>query len=124
MSTTTLNPRLAALGRNNVIWATALLGLTLVVAVLVHSYNMFGFPLYLGDEGIYMSQAYATLKMGRITPYTYWYDHAPAGWLLIALWSAITGGFNTFGTAVDGGRVLMLLLHLLSVHCCFRSLSG
>jgi endo-1,4-beta-D-glucanase Y/4-amino-4-deoxy-L-arabinose transferase-like glycosyltransferase len=120
MSTTTLNPGLATLRRENVIRATALLGLTLVVAVLVHSYNMFGYPLYLGDEGIYMSQAYAALKMGRITPYTYWYDHAPAGWLLIALWSAITGGFNSFGTAVDGGRVLMLLLHIFSVILLFR----
>jgi hypothetical protein len=58
--------------------------------------------------------------LGWLTPYTYWYDHAPAGWLLIAAWSLLTGGFDTFGTAVNSGRVLMLLLHLATVIMLFR----
>src|SRR4051794_1180936 len=78
----------------------------IIAGLLVHSYNMFGYPLSLGDEGIYMSQAWAVLRTGQLAPYTYQYDHAPAGWLLIALWSGLTGGFHSFGTAVDGGRVL------------------
>ncbi|HEV2339205.1 MAG TPA: glycosyl hydrolase family 8, partial [Patescibacteria group bacterium] len=52
-----------------------------------------------------------------LAPYTYWYDHAPAGWMLIALWVKLTGGFFTFGTSVNSGRVLMLALHTLT--CVF-----
>jgi endo-1,4-beta-D-glucanase Y/4-amino-4-deoxy-L-arabinose transferase-like glycosyltransferase len=94
--------------------------LVLFVGIVAHAYNMFGYPLFLGDEGIYMSQAWAVLTQGRLTPYTYWYDHAPAGWLLIAVWTALTGGFSTFGTAVDSGRALMLLLHAVSLLLLYR----
>jgi endo-1,4-beta-D-glucanase Y len=117
---TTFIPTFTAARRVNVLWSNVALGILALVALLVHSYNMFGFPLYLGDEGIYMSQAYATLKLGQITPYAYWYDHAPAGWILIAVWSIFTGGFHTFGTAIAGGRVLMLLLHVASLVLLFR----
>src|SRR5918912_4455494 len=103
---TTLAPTLTVGRRVNVVWANLALGALVIIALLVHSYNMFGFPLYLGDEGIYMSQAYAVLKLNALTPYAYWYDRAPAGWLLIAVWAAITSGFHAFGTAIDGGRVL------------------
>ena len=103
----------------NTVWAILSLSLVIITAILVHSYNMFGFPLYLGDEGIYMARAYSVLELGWITPYTYWYDHPPAGWLLVALWTLLTGGFSAFGTAVDGGRVLMLLLHVLSIVSMF-----
>jgi 4-amino-4-deoxy-L-arabinose transferase-like glycosyltransferase len=94
--------------------------LLLAIAAVSHSFNMFGYPLYLGDEGIYMSQAYAVAKLGKITPYTYWYDHSPVGWLQIALWTIVSGGFNTFGTAIDSGRVLMLLFHLGTVLLLYR----
>ncbi|MGQ9926755.1 MAG: glycosyl hydrolase family 8 [Chloroflexaceae bacterium] len=102
------------------IWSSLITLALVCVAALVHSYNMFGFPLYLGDEGIYMSQAYAVARLGSITPYAYWYDHAPAGWILIALWTMVTGGFHTFGTAIDSGRTLMLLLHIISLVLLFR----
>jgi 4-amino-4-deoxy-L-arabinose transferase-like glycosyltransferase len=94
----------------------AYLGL-LLVGLISHGHNMFGYPLYLGDEGIYMAQAYAVAHLGRITPppYAYFYDHAPIGWVQIALWTMITGGFYTFGQAIDSGRVLALLLHLGSL---------
>ena len=38
----------------------------LIIGLLVHSYNMFGYPLFLGDEGIYMSQAWAVLRTGQL----------------------------------------------------------
>lgn len=120
-----MNPTLSSnsitLGRRvGVMWASVALGALVAAALLVHAYNMFGYPLYLGDEGIYMAQAYAVLKLNALTPYAYWYDHAPAGWLLIAVWTMLSGGFNTFGTAIDGGRVLMLVLHGVSVVLLYR----
>lgn len=105
--------------KGSAFWSYLSLAVVLVAAALFFSYNMFGFPLYVGDEGIYMAGAYAVLNKGWLTPYTYWYDHAPAGWLLIAAWGAVTGGLDTFGAAVNSGRVLMLFLHLITVTLMF-----
>jgi endo-1,4-beta-D-glucanase Y/4-amino-4-deoxy-L-arabinose transferase-like glycosyltransferase len=122
MSVTIAPATLPDARRFSVLWSTlTMLGLV-IVATVVQSYNMFGFPLYLGDEGIYMSQAYAVAKLGQLTPYPYWYDHAPAGWILIAAWATLTGGFHTFGTAIDSGRTLMLLMHIASLVLLFRIL--
>ncbi len=95
-------------------YETLLVVFLLAVAGTAHGWNMFGFPYYENDEGTYMSQAWAVLELGRLAPYTYWYDHAPGGWLLIALFAKLTGGFFTWGFSVNSGRVLMLMLHVLS----------
>ena len=97
----------------------AIIVVLLLISGIAHGYNMFHFPYYENDEGAYMSQAWSLLTQGRLAPYTYWYDHAPAGWMFIALWVKLTGGFFTFGTSVDSGRVLMLLLHLETAYLLF-----
>src|SRR5690242_7843762 len=90
-----------------------LLPLVLLVTFVSHAYHMFSYPLYLGDEGIYTGQAWAVLKGIGLTPYTYTYDHAPAGWLLIAAWlRLLPRGVAQWGMAENSGRVLMLLLAL------------
>lgn len=91
-----------------------LVTLLLLVSGIAHGWNMFGFPYYENDEGTYMSQAWSVLEFGTLAPYTYWYDHAPAGWLLIALFTKLTGGFFTWGISINSGRVLMLILHVVS----------
>ncbi len=97
-----------------------LIGLVVaLIVILTHGYNMFGYPYYENDEGIYMSQAWSVVTQGKLSPYTYFYDHAPAGWLLLAGWVKATGGFNTFGLAINSGRVLMLLLYLASAYFIF-----
>jgi endo-1,4-beta-D-glucanase Y/4-amino-4-deoxy-L-arabinose transferase-like glycosyltransferase len=96
---------------------TLLVVALIVISIIAHSFNMFHYPSLdrLDDEGIYMSQAWAVLREGQLSPYTYWYDHAPAGWIIIAGWMGITGGPQAFGTAIDSGRVLMLLVHVAMV---------
>ncbi|OGK36760.1 hypothetical protein A3F03_03640 [Candidatus Roizmanbacteria bacterium RIFCSPHIGHO2_12_FULL_41_11] len=89
-----------------------MLAVLLIISGIAHGYNMFHYPYYENDEGTYMSQAWSLLTQNKLAPYTYWYDHAPAGWILISLWIKLTGGFFTFGTSVNSGRVIMLLLHL------------
>jgi hypothetical protein len=89
------------------IWIVALL----LIAALAHGFNMFLFPYYEDDEGTYMSQAWAVVKLGRLAPYTYWYDHAPIGWIQIAGWTLLTG-VHTFGTTIASGRVFMLLIQV------------
>src|SRR2546421_314026 len=92
------------------------------VGLVAHAFNMFHYPsvTFLDDEGIYAGQARAVLEQHQLSPYTYFYDHAPAGWILLALWYKISGGLHTFGTAIDSGRVLMLLLHMAMIPLLYR----
>ena len=118
-------------GRTNMSWSAALQArvgawvsllnadllmvlILVIVALLAQGLNMFHYPAfsYKDDEGIYISQAWALLREGQLAPYTYFYDHAPGGWIMLASWMWLTGGPQAFGGAIDGGRVLMLLLHL------------
>lgn len=92
--------------------------LTLVLLGLVaQGLNMFNYPGFTltDDEGIYAGQAWSVLREGHLSPYTYIYDHAPAGWIMIAGWFGLTGGPHIFGGAIDSGRLLMLLLHLATI---------
>lgn len=101
---------------------TALLVLAMLTGAVTHGWNAFRYPLYLTDEGIYTEQAWAVLREGRLSPYTYFYDHAPFGWLVMAGWARILpGGFNTFGNAINTGRALTVLVHVVCVFLLFEA---
>ncbi len=108
--------RILGVIRPELLWIISIL----IISVIAHAVNMLQFPYYDNDEGVYMSQAWAVVKLGRLAPYTYWYDHAPFGWLLIALWTTLTGGFYTFGTSIASGRVLMLVIQVISTFFVYR----
>lgn len=78
-----------------------------------HAFNMFNYPQYGPDEGAYMANAWAIMH-GHLQPYPYTYDHPPLGWIQLAVWTLLTGGFFSFETAINSGRVLMLLLAIAS----------
>lgn len=99
--------------------AWAILTAVLLLSGIAHAVGMFRFPYYLDDEGIYLSQAWSVLTQGQLAPYTYWYDHVPGGWLLLALWVKLTGGFDHFGFALNAGRTLMLVVHVFSTGLVF-----
>src|SRR5947209_8660 len=105
-----------------------LLLISLITGAISHGYHLFLYPLYITDEGIYMERAWSVLREAKLSPYTYFYDHAPAGWLFIAAWvTFLPHQFQTFGNAINTGRVLMLLVHLAGVFLLFqiaRRLSG
>ncbi len=73
------------------------------------------YPKLVGDEGIYISQAWWLIGFGKLGPYTYWYDHFPLGWFMLGLWQKLTGGPFTFGVAEFSGRLFIILL----VSCSF-----
>src|SRR5690348_17178439 len=104
-------PLLTKLKSNAFIWVVILV---LIIAIVPHAYNMFHYPYYEADEGTYMSQAWTTFTQGKLAPYTYWYDHAPFGWIMIGSWSLLTTGFNAFGFSINSGRMFMLVMHVLS----------
>ena len=96
--------------------------LAMVSGAVTHGYHLFVYPLYITDEGIYMEQAWSVLREGRLSPYTYIYDHAPAGWLVIAAWiSILPHQFEAFGNPINSGRVLMLIVHVVSVFLLFQT---
>src|SRR5262245_59025513 len=102
-------------------WHRGLLWASVATGALTHGYHLFEYPLYITDEGIYMEQAWSVLRQGSLSPYTYFYDHAPAGWLTIAGWVALLPRrFETFGDAINSGRALMLLAHIASVYLLFQ----
>lgn len=106
-------------------WRTSLdrllLALSILSGALTHGFNLFNYPLYVTDEGIYIQQAWSVLREARLSPYTYFYDHAPVGWLVIAGWVALLPAqFQTFGNAIDTGRALMLLIHASSTFLLYR----
>jgi 4-amino-4-deoxy-L-arabinose transferase-like glycosyltransferase len=93
----------------------------LVSGLITHGYHLFEYPLYSTDEGIYIERAWSIIREDRLSPQTYYYDHAPAGWIFIALWEFILPRhFETFGNPVNSGRALMLLLHVASTFFLFE----
>ena len=101
-------------------WETLLIIAVLLIAGLAHGINMFHYPYYYDDEGTYMAQAWAVINEGKLAPYTYIYDHAPVGWLQIALWTILTGGFHVFGMVDNSGRAFMLLIQICSTFLLYR----
>ncbi|MEK7623644.1 MAG: glycosyl hydrolase family 8 [Patescibacteria group bacterium] len=92
----------------------------LLIALVSHGVNLFGFPSYREDEGTYMSQAWSVIHQGTLAPYTYWYDHSPAGWFLLALWELGPGNLIPTSLTVDSGRLCMLVLHLVSTFLLYQ----
>lgn len=84
----------------------------LVVVGAVHGIGMIRMPGPVDDEGTYMAQAWAVQVRQALTPYTYWYDHPPVGWIQLAGWTWVTHAFNTTTLAVVAGRRIMLVYAL------------
>ena len=97
-------------------------GSLLLLSLVPLYYGFSRFPKFLGDEGIYVSQAWWLIRFHKLGPYTYWYDHFPLGWLLIGLWQKLTGGPFVFGFSLISGRLLMILLAGISNIFLFKLL--
>jgi Dolichyl-phosphate-mannose-protein mannosyltransferase len=74
----------------------------------VHAIGTHGAPGLVDDEGTYVAQAWAVLTRGTLSHYTYWYDHPPLGWIQVAGWSALVGGFHQ-ALAVARARDFMVV---------------
>lgn len=84
--------------------------LVVLMTVVSHGINLYKFPYFENDEGVYTSQAWWLVRYGQLGPYTYWYDHSPFGWLQVGLWQLLTGGPFTFGFSLHSTRILMVLV--------------
>ncbi|HEY6647256.1 MAG TPA: DUF4397 domain-containing protein [Mycobacterium sp.] len=90
-----------------------ILGILLILTATLRLVNLTGSPARLDDEGTYMAQAYAVAEWGELAHYTYWYDHPPAGWLQLALWTVLSGP-DFGGNAVAAGRYLMVIVAVIT----------
>lgn len=86
----------------------------LVVAAVLHGWNMLHSPGPNDDEGTYVSQAWSVQAYGELSHYTYWYDHPPLGWLLLTVWNTILLVTPRDASLLDAGRQAMLVVHLVT----------
>jgi hypothetical protein len=91
----------------------------LTLVGVVHAIGMWSFPRWVDDPGTYLSQAWSFQYEHALSPYSYIYDHAPAGWIQLALWSMLTNGFNRYDSAIGFGNECMLLAKLASCALLF-----
>ncbi len=70
------------LGRSADFWLCAAASLAVL---LVQAWNIAGYPRVFDDEGTYLAQSYAIDHGIGMTPYTYWFDHPPLGWMQLSL---------------------------------------
>jgi hypothetical protein len=64
-------------------------------------------------------QAWSLQYRHALSPYSYIYDHAPAGWIQLSLWSMLTSGFNRYDSAIGFGNECMLIAKLASCALLF-----
>jgi hypothetical protein len=86
----------------------------LVVVGAVHAIGSSTFPRWVDDPGTYLSQAWSFQYEHALSPYSYFYDHTPAGWITMALWSMLTNGFSRHDSAIGFGNECMLIAKLAS----------
>ncbi len=92
--------------------------------ILIKSWNLFKFPIYTEDEGTYVSQASALWELGQLSYYTYWYDHAPIGWILISIWQKFLSlTLLDFGNSLNNTRVFMILVSCYILWCLMQILT-
>lgn len=87
--------------------ATILLPLGLVgLTAAVHIMGFARSPMFFDDEGTYASQAWAVTHLNALSPYTYWYDHPPLGWLILDIFEPFARAAGVSGS-LDQARAVM-----------------
>lgn len=93
----------------------------MIMVAVIGAQNMFAFPYYHSDEGTHLANGWSVATDGQLSPYTYAYEDPPTGSILFAFWTLITGGPSAFGFSINTGRVLMLILHVISTALVYGS---
>jgi 4-amino-4-deoxy-L-arabinose transferase-like glycosyltransferase len=93
----------------------SVLGAVLVLIALsavawVTARNLYAAPMRFDDEGTYVDQARSLVRDGDLSPYTYWYDHPPLGWILLAGWLVGPSHLWDAPDLIGSGRQLMLVV--------------
>ena len=92
----------------------SIVGVLSLVLGTVHAWGMGHYPAFFDDEGTYVSQAWSVDALQELAPYTYWYDHPPLGWILLAGWARVVPTFGADLYSVAAARAFMLVVFVLS----------
>lgn len=95
-------------------WDLCVMGVVSLALAVVHAWGMGRYPAFFDDEGTYISQAWAVNAHQGLAPYTYWYDHPPLGWILLAGWAKAVPMFGPDLHAIAAGRWFMVLTFVVS----------
>ena len=93
---------------------TAVVGSVISLLGVVHAWGLGRYPAFFDDEGTYVAQAYAINKLNALAHYTYWYDHPPLGWILLAGWHRVAPTLGADTLAVTAGRQFILAVFVAS----------
>ena len=95
------------LGRSADFWLCAV---ATFFVLMVQAWNIAGYPRVFDDEGTYLAQAYAIDHGLGLTPYTYWFDHPPLGWIQLSAMAWIPEAIwhNPDQLVVAYSRIIML----------------
>jgi 4-amino-4-deoxy-L-arabinose transferase-like glycosyltransferase len=96
-----------------------LLVLMLVIVGFTQAQNMLRFPYFQDVEGTNVSNSWALLNTGELSPYTYAYENPPAGSFILTFWNAFLRGVSDLTTSIESGRMLMLGFHVLAAALIF-----
>lgn len=99
-------------------WRRAGVVTALVLVVIAHLVNVWGWPVFGDDEGTYTAQAWAILH-GKLAHYTYWYDHPPAGWIQLAGWLSLPQLLG-IGPTVATARIVMVGYAAVTAYLIYR----
>ena len=91
-----------------------IVGALSLVLGTVHAWGMGRYPAFFDDEGTYVSQAWSVNAFQELSPYTYWYDHPPLGWILLAGWARVVPTFGSDLYSIATARTFMVLIFVLS----------
>lgn len=80
----------------------------LAVILTVQGWNIADYPTVSDDEGTYLAQAWAIQHGHGLAPYTYWYDHPPAGWIQLAALTWIPALLGHGHLVAAYARIVML----------------
>jgi hypothetical protein len=95
--------------------STLVLVVVTTIAFWAHWKGFMGWPPRgNGDEGIYTSQAWAVQTLHALSPFAYFYDHPPAGWILMSGFTWLTSAFERSPTTLIATREFMVWVHLAS----------
>ncbi len=87
----------------------------LILVGVANGWNLQGWPGRVNDdEGTYVAEAWAVIVPHHLSHYTYWYDHPPLGWMLMAAYIWLTRGFQRYSSAVMAGREFMWVINLVA----------
>lgn len=88
----------------------ALILVLVIVKLVLHGSNLTEYPYYENDEGTYTIRALTFARDGSFDLYTYWYDHAPAGWIFLSGWFQLTRFAPLLGNILNSARLFIFII--------------